>query len=118
MVMVFADRFGLYVHSRVTVSRMTESDSGGTPGVDPLSGQQVVYSVEGTRNGIAAYAGPGLLLRLTSRTNLDLGVTLGGAYWGEPDTGLGPEQNPSGWLRGPKDFFVVGMWVGLVIGIG
>ena len=127
MVAVFSDRFGLYVFSRVGVSRMTEDESGIREeteaccegGVRP-TGRQEAYSVEGSRVGFGAYAGPGLLVRLTSRANLDLGVTLGGVYWGEPNTGLTFEETArtSGWLRGSKDFFVVGMWVGLVIGIG
>ena len=118
MFVVFGDRFGLYVHSRVAMSRITENETGTRSG----TGGTEAYSVEGiTRTGFAAYVGPGLLIRLTSHVNLDLGVSAGYVRWGEPDTGLGPGQD----LRtefipddGPDLEGAIGFWVGLVIGIG
>ena len=121
MVAVFADRFGLYFFSRVAASRISEKESGIRPGEQELIGccpanpPAEAYSIEGvTRTSLGAYVGPGLLIRLTSHVNVDLGVTAGVAYWGEPDPRVEPDFTD--WNSG-KRFGVLGGWVGLVIGI-
>ena len=112
VVLVFADRLGLYVSGRVAVSRMTEKEFGTRQEVDvnnqPI-GPLEAYSANGTRTGIAAFLSPGLLVRLTPRVNLDLGVSWGTAYWGDLQTEL---QTSAPVSR------TYGAWVGLVIGIG
>ena len=124
VVLVFMDRFGLYVSGRVAVFRMTERALGTRQEWDPVGGFQMlgglrapeVYSVEGARTGFGAGLGLGLLVRLTSRVNLDLGATGGGAQWGGSDflpnldASYGTPYSP----EGPT----YGVWVGLVIGIG
>ena len=121
---VFADRVGLYVVTRMTLARMTENESGTRPETNQMgvpTGQEETYSVEGTRTSFAAYAGPGLLIRLTSHVNLDLGVTGGYAWWGgEPEGELGPDLVDLfiGESLASKSFFTFGIWVGLAIGIG
>ena len=111
VVLVFADRFGLYVSSRVAVSRMTESEVGTRQG--PPTGAPEAYSAEGTRTGFAAHLGLGLLIRLTPRVNVDLGGYWGVIQWGETDGALQTSSSP---------FFLYnetyGAWVGLVVGIG
>ncbi len=122
VVLVFMDRFGLYVSGRVAVFRMTESALGTRQEWDPVGGFQMmggsrapeVYSAEGTRTGFGAYLGLGLLVRLTSRVNLDLGATGGGAQWGGSDFELNFDQHEIF----PPEQLTLGVWVGLVIGIG
>ena len=114
VVAVFADRFGLYVFSRVAVSRISEKESGTRLG-ETAPQEAEAYSIEGARTGLAAYVGPGLLVRLTSHVNLDLGLTAGFSSWGEPDPRVEPDF--TGW-NSSKSWYVLGGWVGLVIGIG
>ena len=111
VVLVFGNRFGLYVSGRVAVSRMTDAEVG-TRGVFDPSSQSVTpeaYSAEVTRTGLATLIGPGLLIRLTSHVNLDLGITGGFAAWGEVDVEMQTIH---------PDNKTYGVWVGLVIGIG
>ena len=124
VVTVFADRFGLYVFGRMTLARITENESGTRPELVELpggghtdTGQLEAYSVDETRTSLAAFAGPGLLIRLTSYVNLDLGVTGGFAYWGQPDTGLRAGVDVQTISSGAQGNFVIGVWAGLVIGI-
>ena len=123
VVLVFMDRFGLYASGRVAVLRMTESSLGTRQEWDPVGGFQnmggwrapEVYSTEGTRTGFGAYLGLGLLVRLTSRVNLDLGATGGGTKWGGSDFQTNFEYNETTFSDGKP---TLGLWVGLVIGIG
>ena len=112
--MAFADRFGLYLHGRVTVSRVSENESGQLPVFD-IGGNPVAldpYTLEANSFvAPSAYLGPGLLMRLNSRANLDLGFTGGYAWWG--DRTRVPDVSSR-----PKFFFSMGAWVGIVIGIG
>ena len=114
VVAVFADRFGLYLHGRVAVSRVSENESGQLPVFDMFGNPVALdpYTLE-ANSFIApsAFLGPGLLMRLNSRVNLDLGPTGGYAWWGERI------REPNVSFR-PKFFLVMGDWVGLVIGIG
>jgi len=136
VVLVFMDRFGLYASGRVAVFRMTESALGTRHEWDPVGGFQMmggwrapeVYSPEETRTGFGAYLGLGLLVRLTSRVNLDLGATGGGAKWGESafspyfDPNFDPNFDPGldfqGFIFSQDTSTTLGVWVGLVIGIG
>ncbi len=119
---VYADRVGLYVFTWVAVSRISETEAG-TRSVElefvgiPLNvpTQPEAYSVDVTRTSLAAYVRPGLLIRLTSHVNLDLGLTPGFSSWGEPDPRVEPDF--TGW-NSTKSWYVLGGWVGLVIGIG
>ena len=123
MVGVFGDRVGLYVFSRVAVYRVNEEESGIRPEAELIDGgfsfldmaAPEAYSVDVNRTGLAAHLGPGLLIRLTSHVNLDLGLTAGFNSWGEPDPRVEPDL--VGW-NSSKGFVVFGMWVGIVIGIG
>ena len=122
---VFSDRFGLYVFGRGAMSRISENESGTRPAGQVLTGccdtftpfppSPEAYSLEVTRTSFAASGGPGLLIRLTSHVNLDLGVTAGFNSWGEADPRVEPDF--TGWNPGSRRA-VLGGWVGLVIGIG
>ena len=112
--MAFADRFGLYLHGRVAVSRVSENESGQLPVFDMFGNPVALdpYTLE-ANSFIApsAFLGPGLLMRLNSRVNLDLGFTGGYAWWG--DRTRVPDVSSR-----PKFFFSMGGRVGIVIGIG
>ena len=124
VVLVFMDRFGLYVSGRVAVFRMTEDALGTRQEFDPVGGFQMsgglrapeVYSVEGARTGFGAGLGLGLLVRLTSRVNLDLGATGGRAQWGGSD--FLPNLDSSYGTPFSPGALTYAVWVGLVIGIG
>jgi len=103
---VLGSRVGLYIFGRMSFARISEKEFG------PSNGG---FSVEGTRNSLAAYLGPGFLIRLGSRVNLDLGITGGYTRWGEADTTGVPPFSSWGDSKG---FFVLGGGVGFVIGIG
>ena len=114
--MVLADRFGLYVHARPAVSRISENESGTlrindefgtTIGLDP-------YSLEGTSMALSGYGGPGILVRLTSSMNLDLGGAVGYAWWKQRVQASDTRDSRTR----PKWFFSKGAWIGLVIGMG
>lgn len=101
-------RFGFYLHARLGVTRISENASGTRPVRDQmgeLTGMLEPFSDEGTAIAPEASFGPGILIALTSRVNLDLGGTVGYARWGERI------QNRPGWYE------FVGGRIGIVIGI-
>ncbi len=105
----FWNRFGLYIHARIGVTGISEKESGTSPVLDQMGAPTGIlepFSVEGTSIAPEANFGPGLLIRLTRRVNLDMGGTVGYARWGER------VQGRPGWYE------FVGGRVGLVIGIG
>jgi len=119
--MAFADRFGLYVFARVAVSRISETETGTGSTELPdigafwLPTQPEAYSVDVTRTGFAGYLGPGLLVRLSSRVNLDMGLTAGFGSLGKPEPRVEPGLTVE---NSVKYWYALGTWVGLVIGIG
>ncbi len=120
---VFWDRVGLYFLSGVAVSRISliqsgtreELEPGSTDGLSLGTGRLESFSFEATRTGLTAYGGPGLLIRLTSRVNLDLGGILGLSLWGEPNPRVEPDYPR---VNANGNGSTVGGRVGLVIGIG
>jgi len=120
---VFWDRVGLYFLSGVAVSRISLNQSGTRevlePGFSDVSqsgtGSLESFSFEATRISLTAYGGPGLLIRLTSRVNLDLAGILGLSLWGEPNPRVEPDYPR---VNANGNGSTVGGRVGLVIGIG
>ena len=120
---VFWDRVGLYFLSGVAVSRISLNQSGTREELEPGSsdvlslgtGRLESFSFEATRTSLTAYGGPGLLIRLTSRVNLDLSGIWGFSLWGEPNPRVEPDY-PQVNISGGG--YTGGGRVGLVIGIG
>ena len=77
--------------------------------------QPEAYSVDVTRTGFGGYLGPGLLVRLTSRVNLDMGLTAGFGSLGKPKPRVEPGITVE---NSVKYWYALGTWVGIVIGIG
>lgn len=120
VVAVFGDRMGLYFFGRMTLARISEDVSGTRDVVGDdfmFTGEQEAFSLEATVTGFEADLGPGLLIRLTSRVNVDLGFRVGFGTWGNPELMVEPQYDPHGFDTG-QHFWVLGGWVGLVIGIG